>query len=35
MSARFELLEEHPHVAMVTIERPEQANALDPATLSP
>jgi enoyl-CoA hydratase/carnithine racemase len=33
MSARFELLEEHPHVAMVTIERPEQANALDPATL--
>jgi enoyl-CoA hydratase/carnithine racemase len=34
MPARLELPEHHPHVALVTIDRPEQANALDPATLS-
>ena len=33
MSARLELPEEHPHVALVTIDRPERANALDPTTL--
>jgi enoyl-CoA hydratase len=33
MSARLELLEDHPHVALVTIERPERANSLDPPTL--
>jgi enoyl-CoA hydratase/carnithine racemase len=33
MPARLELPEEHPHVALVTIDRPEQANALDPPTL--
>jgi len=33
MPARFELPNKHPHVALVTIERPEQANALDPPTL--
>lgn len=33
MSARCERLAEHPHVALVTIDRPERANALDPATL--
>lgn len=30
---RFELPEAHPHVALVTIDRPAQANALDPPTL--
>jgi enoyl-CoA hydratase len=30
---RFELPAEHPHVALVTIDRPEHANALDPPTL--
>ena len=33
MPARFELPDEHPHVALVTIDRPERANALDPETL--
>jgi len=33
MPARLELPEDHPHVALVTIDRPEQANALDPASL--
>jgi enoyl-CoA hydratase len=30
---RFELPEKRPHVALVTLERPERANALDPASL--
>src|SRR5262245_12090487 len=34
MAARLELPADHPHVAVVTIDRPEQANALDPPTLS-
>jgi enoyl-CoA hydratase/carnithine racemase len=33
MPARFELPEDHPHVALVTIDRPEQANSLDPVSL--
>jgi len=33
MPARVELLPDHPHVALVTIDRPAQANALDPLTL--
>jgi enoyl-CoA hydratase/carnithine racemase len=33
MPARLELPEGHPHVALVTIDRPEQGNSLDPATL--
>jgi enoyl-CoA hydratase/carnithine racemase len=33
MAARFELPPEHPRVAVVTIDRPEQANSLDPPTL--
>lgn len=33
MAARLELPPEHPHVALVTIDRPERANALDPTTL--
>ncbi len=33
MTARLERPEAHPHVALVTLDRPEQANALDPATL--
>ncbi len=33
MPARLELPDEHPHVALVTIDRPERANALDPRTL--
>ncbi|HSD11389.1 MAG TPA: enoyl-CoA hydratase-related protein [Candidatus Binatia bacterium] len=33
MSARLELPADHPHVALVTIDRPEQANSLDPRTL--
>jgi len=33
MPARLELPDSHPHVALVTIDRPEQANSLDPATL--
>jgi enoyl-CoA hydratase/carnithine racemase len=34
VSVRFELPEEHPGVALVTIDRAERANALDPETLS-
>ncbi len=34
MSIRFDLPADHPHVAVVTIDRPEQANALDPASLT-
>ncbi|HEY8153019.1 MAG TPA: enoyl-CoA hydratase-related protein [Myxococcota bacterium] len=34
MPARFELPESHPHVALVTIDRPEQGNSLDPVSLS-
>ena len=34
MPVRFELPPEHPHVAIVTIDRPERANSLDPATLA-
>ena len=30
---RFALPADHPHVAVVTIDRPQQANALDPTTL--
>ncbi len=33
MSVRFELPDDHPHVAVVTIDRPEAANALDPPTV--
>lgn len=33
MAARLELPPEHPHVALLTIDRPERANSLDPATL--
>jgi len=33
MAARLELPADHPHVAVVTIDRPEHANALDPPTL--
>jgi enoyl-CoA hydratase/carnithine racemase len=33
MPARFERPENHPHVALVTIDRPDRANALDPETL--
>jgi len=33
MPAHLELPADHPHVAVVTIDRPEQANALDPPTL--
>lgn len=33
MAVRFELPQDHPHVALVTIDRPERANALDPPTL--
>ncbi|TMA32691.1 MAG: crotonase/enoyl-CoA hydratase family protein [Deltaproteobacteria bacterium] len=33
MSARLELLSDHPHVALVTIDRRERANSLDPPTL--
>ena len=33
MAARLELPPDHPHVAVVTIDRPAQANSLDPPTL--
>jgi len=33
MAAHLELLADHPHVALVTIDRPERANSLDPLTL--
>lgn len=34
MPVRLELPAEHPHVAVVTLDRPERANALDPAMLA-
>jgi enoyl-CoA hydratase/carnithine racemase len=34
MAVRLELPPDHPHVALVTIDRPAQANALDPLSLS-
>jgi enoyl-CoA hydratase len=34
MAAHLELPAEHPHVAVVTIDRPAQANSLDPPTIS-
>jgi enoyl-CoA hydratase/carnithine racemase len=33
MAARLDFPPDHPHVAIVTLDRPEQANALDPPTL--
>ena len=33
MPVRFERPSEHPHVALVTLDRPERANALDPSML--
>ena len=33
MAIRLELPTDHPHVAVVTIDRPEQANSLDPPTI--
>jgi enoyl-CoA hydratase/carnithine racemase len=33
MPVRFELPPEHPHVALVMLDRPERANALDPSML--
>jgi enoyl-CoA hydratase len=33
MAARIERPPEHPHVAVVTLDRPEKANSLDPPTL--
>lgn len=33
MPARLDRPDEHPHVALVTLDRPKQANALDPETL--
>ena len=34
MPVRVELPADHPHVAVVTLDRPERANALDPPMLS-
>jgi len=34
MPVRLELPADHPHVAVVTLDRPDKANALDPAMLS-
>src|SRR5882672_3637232 len=34
MAAHLELPPDHPHVALVTIDRPSQANSLDPPTIS-
>ena len=34
MSVRFERTQSHPHVALVTIDREDKANALDPLTLA-
>jgi enoyl-CoA hydratase/carnithine racemase len=34
MPVRFDLPADHPHVAVVTLDRPERANSLDPAMLS-
>ena len=33
MAVRVEMPAEHPHVAVVTIDRPEQANSLDPGSI--
>jgi enoyl-CoA hydratase/carnithine racemase len=33
MAAHMKIPPAHPHVAVVTIDRPEHANALDPPTL--
>jgi enoyl-CoA hydratase/carnithine racemase len=33
MPVQFSLPDQHPHVALITLERPEQANALDPEML--
>lgn len=33
MAAKLELPADHPHVALVTLDRPEKANSLDPPTL--
>src|SRR4051812_23744341 len=33
MAIRFELPDDHPHVALVTIDRPAKANTFDPASL--
>ena len=33
MAACLDLLPDHPHVALVTIDRPAQANSLDPPTI--
>src|SRR5262249_52403571 len=33
VAIRLELPSDHPHVAVVTIDRPEQANSLDPPTI--
>jgi enoyl-CoA hydratase/carnithine racemase len=33
MAIRFELVPDRPHVALITIDRPQQANALDPTML--
>ena len=33
MAAHLDLLADHPHVAVVTIDRPAQANSLDPPTI--
>jgi enoyl-CoA hydratase/carnithine racemase len=33
MSVRLEMPADHPHVALVTLDRPERANALDPPSL--
>jgi enoyl-CoA hydratase/carnithine racemase len=34
MTVRLEHLEEHPHVALVTLDRPDAANSLDPESLA-
>ena len=34
LTVRFETPSGHPHVALVTLDRPERANALDPGTLA-
>lgn len=33
MAIRFELPSDHPHVALITLDRPEKANSFDPLTL--
>jgi len=34
MPVRFDTPADHPHVALVTLDRPERANAVDPAMLA-